>query len=125
MSLIEAREKITLIFNATSTGHDFAAALAAAGFQLVKTTRLVLQVIDQKGGAHKLAVRIDAPAAEIEKRLAKIPAEIIKAKKTRERKEQMTCFVSPPEKDEIKTRAKEAGLSVSGYPETDGFRGLD
>jgi Bacterial mobilisation protein (MobC) len=115
MPPIEAREKLTVIFNATSTGQGFAAALAAADFQLVKTTRHVLQVIDPKGGAHRLAVRIDAPAEEIEKRLADIPAEIIKTKKTRERENHIKFFVSPSEKDEIEARASQAGLSVSGY----------
>lgn len=115
MNPTEAREKLTAIFHATGNGKDFAAALAAAGFQLVKTTRRVLQVIDRQGAAHTLVARIAAPAADIEKRLADIPAEAITPKKTREREDLIKCFVSPSEKADIEARAERAGLSVSGY----------
>ena len=115
MTPTEARERLTALFNATTTGQAFAAALAAADFQLVKTTRRVLQVIDLQGGVHRLTARIAAPAEEIEKRLAEIPAEVIKPKKTRARPKQVFIRVTDVEHGKIEARAERAGLSVSGY----------
>jgi hypothetical protein len=111
----EAREKITALFRATRTGPGFAAALAKAGFQLVKTTRRVLQAIDPKGGAHTLTLRIAAPPAEVEKRLAEIPLEKTPTKQTRERKARAVLQCTPEELIKIEGRAARAGLSVSGY----------
>lgn len=115
MTPTEARAKITALFDATATGAEFAAALNAAGFQIVKTTRGVLQALDAQGGAHNLKARVAAPVAEVEQRLAEIPAENITPKKTREREARAKMLCTPEEYAEAETRARRAGLSVSGY----------
>ena len=111
----EVRAQITRLCQSTHDGESFIAALTANNFSLVKSTRGVIFVIDPKGGEHNLFKRIDAPRKEIESKLADIQIANLALKKCREREVCIKCFLTPVEKAEIKTRANQAELTVSGY----------
>ena len=111
----EVRTEITRLFQSTHNGASLVAALKANNYSLVKSTRGVIFVIDRKGGEHNLFVRIDAPRKEIESKLADLSPATLPLKKSREREAFIKCFLTPAEKAEIKTRANQAELTVSGY----------
>lgn len=111
----EVRIEITRLYQSTHNGASLVAALKDNNYSLVKSSRRVIFVIDRKGGEHNLFARIDAPPEEIESKLADIQMASLPLKKSREREAFIKCFLTPAEKAEIKTRANQAELTVSGY----------
>lgn len=111
----EVRAEITKLYQKTNSGQELAAALKARYYKLVRSTRHVIFVIDKKGGEHNLISRIAAPRDEIETKLADLDPAALPLKKTREREAFIKCFLTLAEKTEIKARADQAELTVSGY----------
>jgi hypothetical protein len=69
------KEEITRLWQATSTGKEFAAALEKAGYVLARGDRRSFVVVDRKGGVHSLARRIEgARIKDVRERLADIDA---------------------------------------------------
>jgi hypothetical protein len=111
----EVRTEITRLYQSTHNGASLITDIKANNYSLVKSTRSIIFVIDRKGGVHNLFKRIAAPRKEIESKLADIQIADLPLKKSREREALIKCFLTPDEKAEIKTRANQAELSVSGY----------
>jgi len=69
----EAKEQITALWRSTDSGQAFASALKANGWVLARGDRRDFVVIDQKGGTHSLARRIEgANTKDIRERMADI-----------------------------------------------------
>lgn len=115
MSPTEVRAEITELYQSTDTGVALAAALTACHYSLVRSTRNAIFLIDPQGGEHNLLSRINAPREEVKKKLADLDTATLPLKKSREREAVIKCFLSPAEKAELKNRADQAELSVSGY----------
>lgn len=111
----EVRIEITRLYQSTDTGTALAAAMTARHYSLVRSTRNVIFVIDPKGGEHNLLSRITAPREEVKKKLADLDPVTLSLKKSRQREAVIKCFLSSTENAELKTRADQAELSVSGY----------
>ena len=111
----QTRHEITLLYQNARNGTDLTAALHARHYELVKSTRGKLFVIDRKGEEYNLIFCIAAPREEVEKKLADINPASLPLKKSRERDTCVKCFVSLSEKARIEASAEQAELSVSGY----------
>ena len=115
LTLSEAGEEITMLYQKARNGMELAASLQARNYQLVRSTRRKVFVIDEKGGEHDLIFSIAAPSEEVEKKIADIKPATLPLKKSRERDYFVKCFVTLGEKAEIEARAELEELSVSGY----------
>ena len=111
----EVRRILTTLYQKSTNGKTLSNLLIAEGYEVVRSTRNILFVIDRKGYAHNLAKRIDATREDIETKLADIDIASLPLKKSRERDVSITCFLTLAEKNEIKRLAQKAELSLSGY----------
>lgn len=111
----EVRTEITRLFQKANNGAELIAALEAADYSLVRSTRKVIFLVDPKGGEHNLVKRIKAPLEDIIIKLADINISKLPLKKCREREAVIKCFLTPYEKEKVKALANQAELSTSGY----------
>ena len=114
----EVRAEITQLYQHTHNGTELANALKAKHYTLEKSTRNVIVIIDSQGGEHNLFRQIVAPKEEIKQKLADLNPANLPLKKSREREAVIKCHVTSAEQAEIKKRANQAELSVSGYLRT-------